>query len=152
MSDEQQSSSERSSNQASSGSDMKQSEQNLLKEEFRKKLFEVYLAHAPDGIHKIPGLLDKYGTHGREQLENLYSVVLWKLVAKGDGPCPVVKGKTTPVKTETESATCPRVDLPDNSDRDHRTVSVDEPKIEKKVPVFNIASESDNGGTFDAEI
>ena len=53
----------------------------------RRRLFRIYLKHAPEHIGKIPDLLQEHGSTNAS-LDALVAPALWEHLAKGSGDCP----------------------------------------------------------------
>ena len=60
---------------------------NEMIEDYRRRLFRIYLQHAPEHIGKIPDLLQEHGST-KETLDALVARALWEHLAKGSGECP----------------------------------------------------------------
>ena len=56
-------------------------------EDYRRRLFRIYLQHAPEHIGKIPDLLQEHGST-KASLDALVARALWEHLAKGSGECP----------------------------------------------------------------
>ena len=56
-------------------------------EDYRRRLFRIYLQHAPEHIGKIPDLLQEHGST-KASLDALVARALWEHLAKGSGVCP----------------------------------------------------------------
>ena len=60
---------------------------NEIIEYYRRRLFRIYLQHAPEHIGKIPDLLQEHGST-KASLDALVARALWEHLAKGSGECP----------------------------------------------------------------
>ena len=60
---------------------------NEMIEDYRRRLFRIYLKHAPEHIGRIPDLLQEHGST-KASLDALVSRALWEHLAKGSGECP----------------------------------------------------------------
>ena len=60
---------------------------NEMIEDYRRRLFRIYLQHAPEHIGKIPDLLQEHGST-KETLDALVARALWEHLAKGSGERP----------------------------------------------------------------
>ena len=60
---------------------------NEMIQDYRRRLFRIYLQHAPEHIGKIPDLLQEHGST-KASLDALVARVLWEHLAKGSGECP----------------------------------------------------------------
>ena len=60
---------------------------NEMVEDYRRRLFRIYLEHAPGHIGRIPALLQEHGST-KASLDALVARALWEHLAKGSGDCP----------------------------------------------------------------
>ena len=60
---------------------------NEMIEDCRRRLFRIYLEHAPGTHWKDPALLQEHGST-RASLDALVARALWEHLAKGSGECP----------------------------------------------------------------
>ena len=66
---------------------MLQRSQKEMIEDYRRRLFRIYLEHAPGYIGRIPALLQEHGST-KASLDALVARALWEHLAKGSGECP----------------------------------------------------------------
>ena len=60
---------------------------NEMIEDYRRRLFRIYLEHAPGHIERISALLQEHGGT-KASLDALVARALWEHLAKGSGECP----------------------------------------------------------------
>ena len=56
-------------------------------EDYRRRVFRIYLEHAPGHIGRIPALLREHGST-KASLDAMVARALWEHLAKGSGECP----------------------------------------------------------------
>ena len=56
-------------------------------EDYRRRLFRIYLEHAPGHIGRIPALLQEHGST-KASLDAMVARALWEQLANGSGECP----------------------------------------------------------------
>ena len=60
---------------------------NVMIQDYRRRLFRIYLQHAPEHIGRIPDLLQEHGST-KASLDALVARAYWEHLAKGNGECP----------------------------------------------------------------
>ena len=60
---------------------------NEMIEDYRRRLFQIHLQHAPEHIGRIPDLLQEHGST-KASLDVLVAHASWEHLAKGNGECP----------------------------------------------------------------